>query len=599
VPTYYNHRNDAVYLAGHNGEVVLLKPGASRELDSYYDKYVVMGMISRRDRPSPNVQLTRNQMVQKAMRVVSEQASPRVVQRNVSTRVVGRQTGEDAARILQKNLVEGGYPISNGIGVGVLSYNRATSLRRLIESVRRHTDLRRTTVFVSDDASTDPATIAYLEELSRDQHIVVLRNRRRLGVAGNSNRLLRCLARFGGFLLLNDDVEVLARGWDALYHDAARNCGMHHFVYNQPGVYGAQPGRIWHHGGVSLSTVDDKPHGAVLYGTSRMLEVAGYFDESYGTYGFEHVDWSSKAYEFGLQLPGYHDLPTASQYFRTHAEPSAVPDRSRCYQEAKAKFAARRPVRCTPSADTEVPAVSYVIPFRDIGRSDAIATVVNNVRAQRFPVVDIVLAEQDDVTRINLASLGPATHLLVGGEPLFNKSLAFNRGVAAAAHGLVVLHDADTMAPGWYTQRVYLALLDYESCHLGSKVIYADQISTAVVCASGQVDHNVQCDRVVGYYEGGSLACRVDAYWAVGGFNEDFKGYGCEDCDFYYRLRFGSKFLDHRTVDLLHLWHGRVPGWEEAHARNKTLEQHLRGLDPARYISEQVAKTAHYRGARR
>ena len=63
-------------------------------------------------------------------------------------------------------------------------------------------------------------------------NFVILRNNERLGIAGNTNRLLRCLSRFKYGMLLNDDVEILKYGWDQIYFDAMENTGMHHFVYS-------------------------------------------------------------------------------------------------------------------------------------------------------------------------------------------------------------------------------------------------------------------------------------------------------------------------------------------------------------------------------
>jgi len=93
---------------------------------------------------------------------------------------------------------------------------------------------------------------------------------------------------------------------------------------------------------------------------------------------------------------------------------------------------------------------------------------------------------------------------------------------------------------------------------------------------TGIVDNNVKCERVVGYYEGGSLACTKTAFWKVGGFNEDFWGYGCEDCDFYARLSQGSRWKEDRVFDFLHLWHSRVGGWNLHHEENKRLEGGLK-----------------------
>jgi predicted glycosyltransferase involved in capsule biosynthesis len=114
-----------------------------------------------------------------------------------------------------------------------------------------------------------------------------------------------------------------------------------------------------------------------------------------------------------------------------------------------------------------------------------------------------------------------------------------------------------------------------DACHLGATVIYADEPSTKRICQKAIVDDTTQCERVVGYFEGGSLACKVQTYWKIGGFCEDYYGYGCEDCDFYYRLSHRCKWSEQRVYDFLHLWHGRAPQWGVHHKKNRQREAQL------------------------
>lgn len=443
--------------------------------------------------------------------------------------IVGQSVGRDPNELLRTNLDRNNYPVSNNIGVGILSYNRHTSLRRLIDSIIRNTDLRRTTVFISDDASNDPATQQYLAELTNNPNFIVIRNDERLGIAGNSNRLLRCLSRFRYGLVLNDDVEILNRDWEYFYPEVMNQTGLHHLMYRQKGVYGADRGVSVQKNGTTLLRVEDKPHGAILAFDDSFLKTVGYFDESFGLYGMEHVDWSQRAWELGLQETGFFDASGSDSFFHLYAESSAVQDRPRLLQEARAKFAGRRAFYIAPSASTLLPEIAYVIPFRNFERTASIQTVVNNLRAQRFPVVHLVMVEQDDRSRIDLSVHKPVGHYLATApdNPLFNKSRAFNLGVAKAPCEMVILHDADMLAQGHYTQVVAGILKDHESCHIGSTVMYTNQDSTQKINDTGIVDHQAKCDRVVGYYEGGSLAVTKKGYWKVGGFNEDYWGYGC------------------------------------------------------------------------
>lgn len=617
MPHFINHNKYSVDLIGPNGETVRLASGQKRELPEYYNRYCARGFIRPisenvnviQSTPPPSVpspptgiRPPQRQSAQVPKNILKHPTRDRMA-RHLQARpkakpparqnVVGRQVVNDSVQLLQNDMARSSYPISNGVGIGVLSYNRGGCLRRLIDSIVRYTDLKRTTVFVSDDGSTDQATLDYLDELSYNQNIVVLRNTDRLGIAGNTNRLLKCLSRFRYGMLLNDDVEILSDGWDRVYFDAMAKTSMHHFIYREPGVYGAQRGESKYINEVAVNVVNDRPHGAVLAFTSPMLARVGHFDERYGVYGMEHVDWSRKAWEFNLQPPGFYDIDGSHRYFKIHKEESAVENRVEHLKRANEQFARRTGEKFLSAV--EVPSVSYVIPFRDFERSQSIVTVIDNIRAHKFPVIEIVAVEQDASTKIDVMAISPAAYKLATyPDPLFNKSVAFNLGVQASSHEYIIMHDADMLMQGDYTTAVYDALQDYESCHLGSKVLYTTRESAQEINDSHAVSVRTECDRVVGYFEGGSLACTKAAYWKVGGFNEDYKGYGCEDCDFYARLSGGSNWLERRTYNLLHLWHSRTAGWEEHHNANKAIETRLRALSIQDRIALQRSKLAQW-----
>ena len=126
-----------------------------------------------------------------------------------------------------------------------------------------------------------------------------------------------------------------------------------------------------------------------------------------------------------------------------------------------------------------------------------------------------------------------------------------------------------------YTKRTYDLLQTHEAVHICGRVIYLNMESTNRVNRVGYIPDDVQFERIVGYFEGGSLACRMSAFWGRGAFNEDYWGYGCEDCDFYVRISSVSSWLCSTEFDLVHLWHGRADGWNDHHNDNKIIEARL------------------------
>lgn len=626
MPDYVNPNSYAVYLLGPDGTVVKIKPHAKVSLPEFFDRYISKGFIKLRSNKPEEVQINRPKLHQAVIQrkreainrnVVSQPtnniqnkensnkknrqniAKAKKIARNarplskqpksVGQRMtVGRRLNVDATELLKHNLEQGHFPISNNIGVGILSYERPYSLKRLVESIIKHTDLRKTTIFISDDGSTNPELIEYLDNLSESSNFVIIKNKERIGIAGNSNRLLRCLHRFKYGMILNDDVEILNNDWEYYYVDAMQKTNMHHFIYHQVGIYGAKLGENTAVNGINLYRINEKPHGAVLAFSREMLTKCGYFDESYGLYGMEHVDWSQKAWEMGLQDSGFYDLEGSNNFFKIHGEKSSINDRDLHLKQARAIYNDRVSRYIGPTEKSIVSEITYVIPFRELQRNQSLMTVINNVRSQRFPVINIIIVEHDSIAKVAVSACDPILYYFVRCDngSLFNKSVAFNTGVQKTRTSKVILHDADMLTQGHYTKAIWDILESAESCHLGGKVMYTDSTSANSINVNGLVDNDVQCERVVGYFEGGSLACSVDAYWECGAFNEDFWGYGCEDCDFYARLSNGSKWVENRMFNFLHLWHPRLEGWNAHHNHNRAIEAKLKTLP----INERIIK---------
>ena len=634
MPNYVNPNAFTVHLVGPDGIVVKIEPHSKITLSDYFDRYRTRGFIKLASNPEhktvvkkatqSKIHINRTtlrkqhqhsidtQNTQNTQKIIDnrksrrqeiikaqEIAKARKISRNTTRTAVvishptssvrsllGLNLITDATELLRSNLEQNYFPISNNIGIGIMSYERTDTLRRLVNSIISNTDLRKTTIFISDDGSTNQELLNYLDELSITNNFVILKNKERIGVAGNSNRLIRCLTRFEYGMILNDDVEVLNNGWEYYYTDAMRHTGMHHFLYRQVGVYGATVGDKVSKNNINLYKVNEKPHGAVMAFTRKMLVECGYFNESYGMYGMEHVDWSQKVWEMGLQEAGFFDVEGSDKFFRINSEKTAVSDKDVCLKQARMLFNNRSKDRIGPTEKSKVPEITYVVPFRDLERNESIITVINNIRAQHFPVIHTIMVEQDTRTRINVQDFMPVSYYLIDNikSPLFNKSTAFNLGVKNTTTSSVILHDADMLTQSGYTKRIWDVLESSESCHLGGKVLYANESSTRKINLAKLVDHEVQCERVVGYFEGGSLACHVSSYWKCGAFNEDYCGWGNEDCDFYARLAGYTKWLEDRSFDFLHLWHTRASSWNMDGRRNKDIETALK----AKLISERV-----------
>jgi GT2 family glycosyltransferase len=600
---FQNITGHTIYLHGPKGEKVEFTKFARKVLDPWFRKFVPRYLREVRSavqtqpaaKPTPvvrQVPTTRPVVAQhirhstnRKMTVVSAERKlvpqKHYVGERHTRKIVGQfsnncaQATEHLHQLINKTTIS----ISNDIGVGILSYNRLDCLKRCVESIRKHTDLTKTTIFISDE-STDQSVKDYLNTIN---DMVVITNGR-IGIAGNSNRLLRCLSRFRNKILLNDDVEIMARGWDSYYFNAIERTGIQHFCYRQPGVYGAHSheGSMSDIAGIRIRTITEKPQGAVMAFNHKAFSKVGYFDESFGPYGMEHVDWSNRVSLSGIQLAGFHDVVGSENYFKIHNESTSTPERSEWLAAARRKYESVRHDKSRlyihPSSQSKVPSIGYVIPFRGLDRKDCVRTVLQNIKAQKFPEVDIVMVEQDGQTLYNLPEFESVKYALsqnrTSGQP-FTKAQAFNLGVSRLSASKVILHDADMMVYDVYAGQINELLDRYDGVHIGANVLYINQPSTDVVNRTGRLATDINAEKTVKYYEGGSLACNVKTYIDIGGFNEDFIGYGNEDTEFFARLS-TTRFFNERSIDLVHLWHGRNEGWTQHHARNKQIEEDLK-----------------------
>lgn len=630
---FVNHNKTIVRLTDAHGKVISIRPSQKILLTDYFDRYVQSGHLShavasvpsakaphnkskatlsnslmerraRRDKttielnnPTPNTNsrkdikkaeiirpLIRSAPTHNAISQPRQRKIGRPIKPTTGNKFRGKSIDNPRDKAIYDQSAESvnHINISNGIGIGILSYNRPDSLKRLINSITKHTDLSKTTIFISDDGSKNQEVIDYLVKLSKSLRFCVLNNNENIGIAGNSNRLLQCLKRFRYGIIMNDDVEIMGDGWEYFYPDAMKTTGLKHFIYREDGIYGCTIGSDYSFNGRTLLKSDCNPQGAILAFDTTVLDRIGYFNEDYGKYGMEHVDWSSKFFELKVNsIDGFFDVSGSGRYFKLHNERSAVEDRMNKLSEARELHKRRKAtVRHDYTTRSAVPALSVVIPYRDQDRSNSIITVIECMMGQLFPNVNIILSEHSRNPVINPADIIPSKYYHVAAEPdePFNKSKAFNYGVDKADDGILVLHDADMVVPNYYLLEVFKALSVNESCHIGKDVSYYNQSDTSRINREKRLFKPESFERYVAYYEGGSLACTKSYYSKIGGFLELYSGYGCEDCDFYHRLSTGGSFLNDRTMPLYHLWHPRSDKWQAYHEKNAALEKSLKLL---------------------
>lgn len=209
---------------------------------------------------------------------------------------------------------------------------------------------------------------------------------------------------------------------------------------------------------------------------------------------------------------------------------------------------------------TAAPEVSFVIGHRGRDRLPQLLATIRSLAGQVDVRSEIIVVEQSNEPI--LANLLPERiRLLETRTPpgaAYNRSAAFNAGVLAAKAPVVILHDGDILAPRDYALRALHRIREgFDFVDMKRFVFYLNEVASARAARAGIVDGGVEA-AVQNLLGGGSVAARKDAYLAIGGFDEEFVGWGGEDEEFWDRAS-TRRVWAFAELPFVHLWHAPQP----------------------------------------
>ncbi len=204
------------------------------------------------------------------------------------------------------------------------------------------------------------------------------------------------------------------------------------------------------------------------------------------------------------------------------------------------------------------PSVSVVIPVSGSDRRRAFEAVLSSFLAQDAIAPEMVVVESGERPEY-AAGLPPHVRYLhlppQPGERGFSRARTFNAGVALSSGACLVLHDADIVVPRTYLKAVVARLRGgWDALQPLRYLFYlGEQDSLQFISAAGAF-----CPRRIAEvrqnFSGGSVAATRAAYLAIGGYDEDFSGWGGEDSEFLDRLETVRLFRG-AFAPAVHLWH--------------------------------------------
>ncbi|MEI7731526.1 MAG: glycosyltransferase [Verrucomicrobiota bacterium] len=212
----------------------------------------------------------------------------------------------------------------------------------------------------------------------------------------------------------------------------------------------------------------------------------------------------------------------------------------------------RTPVICG------APQLSFILPHRGRLRLPLLHITIESILAQREVPVECMVVEQNERREIFDLPRGVRyLHLPHPKDPVsWRKSWAYNEGVRLASTEIVVCHDGDIPVPTRYAVEILRQFREHQWDAVFPQrfLFYLNSSVTREIIAQRSLPlcHLPECVRQ--NWKGGTLAIRKEAYWKIGGFDEQFIDWTGEDLEFHDRCLELNCF-DYGYIPFLHLWH--------------------------------------------
>jgi hypothetical protein len=227
----------------------------------------------------------------------------------------------------------------------------------------------------------------------------------------------------------------------------------------------------------------------------------------------------------------------------------------------------QRALAAWPVATAEQPAmggtpeVAFLIGHRGNERIALLLATLATIAAQRNATIECVVIEQSE-TPILPGVLPPWVRYLHTPTPPgvpYNRAATFNAGAGVTRAPILVFHDNDMLVPMDYAAELRNRhAKGWEFIDLKRFIFYLPEDETKRVVSARGVPRTLQPDQITQNAHGGSIAADRAAFEAIGGFDEEFVGWGGEDNDFWDRATTRRTWA-HAYLPFIHLWHGPQP----------------------------------------
>lgn len=247
-----------------------------------------------------------------------------------------------------------------------------------------------------------------------------------------------------------------------------------------------------------------------------------------------------------------------------------------------------------PEGQTAPPDISFIIGHRGQARLPHLLLTLQSLAAQSQVAYECIVVEQSAVPEIQSALPTWVRYVhtpLPQADMPYCRSWTFNVGAKLACGKLLVLHDNDMLVPNQYAAELLARYEEgYEVINLKRFVFYLAEAHTLRMFSTNTLLSTVAPEVIVQNLEaGGSIAIARDAYFAIGGFDESFIGWGGEDNEFWERAT-TRHLWPYGYLPIVHLWHAAQPGKHDVQRQTAELLERLSAIPASERIASLVAQ---------